>query len=66
MIETLQATPCGECNGSGLIEGVRPTCCGNFTPHGECRGHCCVPERTLSQCEYCYGTGETINVGAFV
>lgn len=29
--------PCFECQGAGWVEYVEPGCCGNFSPHGDCR-----------------------------
>lgn len=43
--------PCPECGGSGYSVG--PGCCGNYSPHGDCRGDCAV--ETQYMCGYCGG-----------
>lgn len=54
---TIPEEPCPECGGSGCIISTVPDCCGNFTPHGECRAHCAVPREVQEQCEMCGGSG---------
>lgn len=48
---------CPACNGHGTMMRVEPDCCGNFTSHGECRGHCAVPRQVQDTCDYCGGHG---------
>jgi len=55
--EQTEEQPCPECGGSGAIVDMRPACCGNLTPGGECRSHCCVPEQNFEQCAACGGSG---------
>ena len=53
---------CETCGGDGFIleDRIEPDCCGNFTPHGECRGYCAVPIHVCEQvmCPTCHGTGK--------
>jgi len=48
---------CPECGGAGWVVAVRPACCGNVYPSGECKGDCAVPEQYQEQCESCNGSG---------
>lgn len=44
---------CPECGGCGYTVG--PGCCGNYHPHGGCRGDCAV--QTQYACQTCDGRG---------
>lgn len=48
---------CPNCNGGGFIIELEPTCCGNLTKGGECRGECAVPQEVAVPCGYCGGNG---------
>jgi hypothetical protein len=52
------AVDCPNCGGAGCTIGVRPTCCGNLSASGDCRGGCAVPEEYQEQCELCGGGGK--------
>lgn len=69
MLSHLQSSPprdptaqavvtCEGCGGNGWVVGVRPTCCGNVTRHGDCRAHCAVPEQVQEPCPECGGAGQ--------
>ena len=62
MDEGMQEVDCPSCGGQGWYTGSRPGCCGNVR-HGECQGHCAIPEPTQEECEQCWGHG-TIAVRA--
>lgn len=56
-----ETTLCEFCTGWGqqLVARIIPKCCGNVTPHGECRSDCAVPivEDDIEQCPHCGGLG---------
>lgn len=49
---------CPACQGTGYIESMEPTCCGNVYKHGECRSHCAVPKLHQEPCQFCTGKPE--------
>lgn len=49
---------CRACGGSGWTIKSEPDCCGNFTRHGECRGHCFIERQVEVECRNCCGIGQ--------
>lgn len=52
-----EKSQCPECDGAGYF--IVAKCCGNITPHGECKGFCHIQDQDL--CDVCGGRGVVLS-----